>query len=376
MYSQDLLFQLIGLIYDAALEPAVWRHFLERLAEAVGGHSLNLAYIDGTDGCLTFMATARCDPAFVIDYERYYSRLDPWVAAAQSRGLMQHGIVGLGESLVGSVALEKTEFYSDFARRFQFIGGISAFVDVGHATAALSVCQCRFGQFGDPEVELIRALLPHLQRAMQVYRRLAGVEAKASYTSSALDHVRHGVLVISQGGKLLTANRAAAEIIRSRDGLFLDRGELRACRPDETLQLRRAISAALHAPDRIGARISTTAMLSRPSGRRPLTIMVAPIPPRASLFGINPAAVTFVTDPEGMPLPQIDAIRTILHLTSAEARLVQCLVAGHSVEAAAERLDIGLETARKRLKMIFQKTDTHRQADLVRLVLLSTPPTS
>ena len=56
------------------------------------------------------------------------------------------------------------------------------------------------------------------------------------------------------------------------------------------------------------------------------------------------------------------------------ARLVHCLAEGLTIKESADRLGIELETVRKRLKVIFQKTDTHRQADLVRLALLCAPP--
>jgi hypothetical protein len=42
---------------------------------------------------------------------------------------------------------------------------------------------------------------------------------------------------------------------------------------------------------------------------------------------------------------------------------------------AADRLAIRLETARKRVKMVFQKTDTPSSIRLIRLALISTLPT-
>jgi DNA-binding CsgD family transcriptional regulator len=40
---------------------------------------------------------------------------------------------------------------------------------------------------------------------------------------------------------------------------------------------------------------------------------------------------------------------------------------------AGERLGLRRETVRSRLKAIFEKTNTHRQGELVRLVLTGTP---
>jgi DNA-binding CsgD family transcriptional regulator len=56
--------------------------------------------------------------------------------------------------------------------------------------------------------------------------------------------------------------------------------------------------------------------------------------------------------------------------------LVLILLEGASVQEAADRLGLATDTVRKQLKSIFQKTDTRRQSDLIRHVLLSTLPGS
>jgi DNA-binding CsgD family transcriptional regulator len=50
--------------------------------------------------------------------------------------------------------------------------------------------------------------------------------------------------------------------------------------------------------------------------------------------------------------------------------LTRVLAEGATLDSAAARLGLRIGTVRTRLKTIFDKTGTHRQADLVRLVLL------
>jgi DNA-binding CsgD family transcriptional regulator len=44
------------------------------------------------------------------------------------------------------------------------------------------------------------------------------------------------------------------------------------------------------------------------------------------------------------------------------------LLSEESIETAADNLGVAYETARNMLKSIFQKTDTHRQGELVALL--------
>ena len=82
-------------------------------------------------------------------------------------------------------------------------------------------------------------------------------------------------------------------------------------------------------------------------------------------------AVVFVhiADPETGQLSATEMLETVYSLTPAEADLVRLLAGGHSLEAAAELRGVTMNTVRTQLKQVFAKTDTKRQAELVRLVL-------
>src|SRR5262245_2796466 len=75
---------------------------------------------------------------------------------------------------------------------------------------------------------------------------------------------------------------------------------------------------------------------------------------------------------EGRELPQADFLENRFDLTPAQARLVVLLFAGASLRSCAKVLGIKYETARSYLKSVFQKTGTHRQAELVLTVFQAT----
>src|SRR5262249_25017234 len=60
-------------------------------------------------------------------------------------------------------------------------------------------------------------------------------------------------------------------------------------------------------------------------------------------------------------------------LTPSEARLALRLVTGETQRSAAAELHISYETARTRLKSIFSKTGTCRQAELVVVIVPVSP---
>ena len=62
-------------------------------------------------------------------------------------------------------------------------------------------------------------------------------------------------------------------------------------------------------------------------------------------------------------------LRNLYGLTAAEIAVAERLMNGDTPQQAAAALGIKLSTARFHLGALFRKTDTRRQAELVRLLL-------
>ncbi|MEW5742712.1 MAG: helix-turn-helix transcriptional regulator [Myxococcota bacterium] len=68
-------------------------------------------------------------------------------------------------------------------------------------------------------------------------------------------------------------------------------------------------------------------------------------------------------------VPSVAVLEERFALTRAEARVARRLAMGRSLKHIAKELDISPETARTHAKRAMQKTQTHRQAELVSVVL-------
>ncbi|OXH87835.1 LuxR family transcriptional regulator, partial [Burkholderia multivorans] len=116
--------------------------------------------------------------------------------------------------------------------------------------------------------------------------------------------------------------------------------------------------------------------VSRRPPRPPLTIRVVPVGASDLPDGIDTAAraIVFVTEPDRPADIDPDCIATTFDLTPREAALAALLSGGLDLGEAAARLGIGIGTARGYLKQILAKTGTHRQAELVSLVVRAALP--
>jgi DNA-binding CsgD family transcriptional regulator len=112
-------------------------------------------------------------------------------------------------------------------------------------------------------------------------------------------------------------------------------------------------------------------IVSRRSGRRGFQILVTPLALPAARSGHpSAAAALFVSDPERSVGGIDEVLRGYYGLTPAEVRLAALLMDGRSLEEAAEHLELSRHTVRSQVKRIFSKTETRRQSELVRLLLV------
>jgi DNA-binding CsgD family transcriptional regulator len=110
--------------------------------------------------------------------------------------------------------------------------------------------------------------------------------------------------------------------------------------------------------------------LVRPSGRPALEVVVTPIRRESSsMFTSTAAAAIFVADPDTRAERPPEQLRRLYGLTPKEAQVASRLVSGMSPAEIRDDLGVTIHTVRGHLKQLFAKTGTHRQAELVRVLL-------
>ncbi len=109
-------------------------------------------------------------------------------------------------------------------------------------------------------------------------------------------------------------------------------------------------------------------VIARPS-MRPLILRTIPLQGLAAAMCHPARAIVVLLDAARVSLPTEAQLKRAFDLSEGEARLAIRLAAGQPLETAAGVCGISYETARKRLKVVFEKTDTCRQSELVGLII-------
>jgi DNA-binding CsgD family transcriptional regulator len=277
--------------------------------------------------------------------------------------------IGTSEQLCPFRELSRSEYYNDFLKSL----GIdhAAFVllqRTRHGDAILGIYRSRRqGEFDESALDVLRLLLPHVQRAFNLHLKISDLKARTGGLTAALDMMPTGVVLVGAKGEIVLMNRTASAILARRDGLVATPAGLRAQCVSESNHLERLIRQGVAAF--AGAGFSPAGLLISRSQQPPLQVLVTPAKNLALDITHAACAVVFITDPAQKERPLQDVLGTFFGLTPAEARVAGMLGGGSSPREIAQRLDVSSNTIKSQLASIYGKTGTSRQAQLVRLLM-------
>jgi DNA-binding CsgD family transcriptional regulator len=368
---------LVALAYEAALDPGRWPVFVRGVADAVAGTTTHIL-VQSRDAGGDVFAQVRADPGHAAEYRDHYSFINPYILHPErddTPGLV-HCVPWANPSDV-----RKTEFFADFLVRANIFPVLSAnlFNDRKRLGYLVSYRPLSAEPFGECEARLLSALLPHLQRALQVSQALTRSENARHSLLAALDALAQAVVVLDRRGRVWAVNRAATAILSEHDGLKICQGELRACSHSAQRRFSRMLASVLRTR---GAGIESPAggflAIERPSGRAALAALLSPLSVRSAVSPLfdelhEAAALVLLAAPdEPLSVPS-DLLRSCLGLTRREAEVAQLLLVGHDIRAVASQLHISYHTARVHQRVIYEKSGVHDKAQLVRSVLRCVP---
>jgi DNA-binding CsgD family transcriptional regulator len=365
MVTIDDFSRMVSAIYASALTPEDWIVAMADVGRTLGGQGAALIVSDGRSHSVKSAAVL---PEAAKSYREYYCEID-YVLDAVEKGPV--GLIRGGQPLVALKA--RSEFETDFMRPYYMDDGLFVrLTDGAMRTSFLVAAPKRSEPFDTAErVKLLSALVPHLQQALGTQDHLNDFAHRASGIAAAVDTVQHGIAVVGAGSTVKHLNSAAQRILRSDDGLCARSGSIEAtCGPDNA-ELHRSIAGAVFGHE-CGSRSGDSFLCRRPSGKRPYVIHVLPFAPTTEDLS-EARALVILIDPEQQPETPTSLLRRVYGLTNAEADVALRVLHGDGLKPISEELSLSMATIKTHLQHIFAKTYTHRQAELVRLLLTITP---
>jgi DNA-binding CsgD family transcriptional regulator len=368
--SVRALSDLIGAIYDCALDPSRWEDTLTRIKDELHSETAVLHLNDLSCDRVLMQKNVGIEPSWLEKQAKYVSeihRLLPKLPIPDEPHVLSRHIP---RSIV-----EASQFVQDWLKPQGIIDVMQLFLvhTPTHYSGLGIGWHQRHGIATDHEIEFARLLSPHLRRAVTIGNILDFRVIERTRITEALDALRCGVVLTDKQGVILHANCSAQHMLANGDLIKELRGVLSVNAPSAAKELRTAIKrAACDEADlgETGLAVRVTDPDEPPSFAHVLPISRGNLRTRLQP---NAMAAVFV---ETLPNEQYMAntMAKTFGLTPTEIRVLTSLLAGRTLAETAEDLHVAMTTVKTHLKSIFSKTGVNRQAELMRLTLRVVSP--
>ncbi|MET3612028.1 DNA-binding CsgD family transcriptional regulator/PAS domain-containing protein [Rhizobium aquaticum] len=362
--------ELTLLAEQAGMGLVAWEEFTQALATVVSGSMSILIQNDNLSPARGIAAHAGFSPDHVRKYVEHYVHVNPWNAFWSS---VKVGQVVRSSNVMPAASFRGTEFYNDWLRP---LGGLYDGIGVKLQASADTPIVLSM-QLPDKNLDAAESIIePIIERLQGVlvrsiatsYRNIEGYR-KVAAAAALVNREPDIAFAVDDKMRIVEANTlgehalSAGTVVNSRNRTLRIN-----CEPAHRW-LEQAVMAMANLkplPDHRHA--------FSHHGRN-YRVSVLRVPEADSRWSSN-----FIL-PRYLGLVQIrnlssnhatfdtKAFCRLFHITPAELRLCELLLENLTLSECADRLFITRETARHRLKQVFNKTGISRQAELIGLLL-------
>lgn len=358
---------LIGLLCEGVTETRPFARFLDALRGWLAADGTTLLIERQRRDWPGLILSSGGNPDRIEHYRKVFTE-DPFFDLPLGR------VVTLREHL-GEAAFAQSSFMNEFMRPHGVLHVLGADVvvpgDIRVRLRASRLAPCE--DFGEAEKARLMPLLPHIERLVGLFLRLANAEAELELFEGVLKRLAVATVVVDRECRILHASPLARELFEEGDALKADHGMLKMV--GSISGSKALVQAAAEIADAVVPQTAvppTRVLHCHRGGRAHLGLLIRPVPRSPKLDApLRGTALVIVVDPDREVAPQPEMLAQLYGFTRAEAEVAALMGRGLSLEEASDSLGISKHTGRAHLRAIFAKTGATRQSGLVRMLMRS-----
>lgn len=356
----------------AATGQGTWDKVPAVLSKAFPGSFGGLYNMNFPESRLNFLSWQNVDPTFEKTFAEHFAYINPWAPYWAS---LKSTTIAASENVFPARTFAKSEFYNDWLLpQDKAVAAVGMKVVGGRNEAVYLLLHFPLSKseaYDRVALEVMAQVRGSIERSVNLTRLLRADVETALARASLVARSRCAAFIVGGDRRLYDANAHAEWLLSSGQCVTVRQGQCHLA--DVAADVR--FGAALEKLSN-GLPTSTSRIAYRTAaGAWQVSFATIPLPEFASygaLALLPPQQMVLVlvedlgfTGTDGHDLASLAAL---FGLTPSEIAFCRRLLFGESVSDAAGQLGISVETARSRLKSIFQKTGTSRQGQLMLLL--------
>lgn len=355
---------LVGRIYDCALDMTLWTNVLGEITEAVGGAMANVISADPIKGRQTFaLSWNLSDDLAALILEN--APLNPTLPFGLTMPICEPTAA---TRTIDIDAFHRSRYWTTcFAGRGYYDCVAAPLTRTVTTFTAIGIFGGETkGAYTDEDIEVARLLMPHIKRSLEIAGVLGRQRVEVDTLHAALDALTDVALIIEADGTILFGNEAAnAELAKAR--IIRRHGNRLLGVTREAARLLETLSAA-------EGRMRHRGLEARLLDNTGCTLYATWASLNATDQGLEGPVLLLLREPEVALETPLSSAAALFSLTPGETLVLAQVLMGCTLSAAAEILGVARSTVKSHLAAIYGKTRTNRQSELVKLVMSLASP--
>jgi DNA-binding CsgD family transcriptional regulator len=355
-------------IYEGVLETPPWHSLLRLLEDYISTKSASIVIRrpseDGPGSTITLYENRDA----LVNFQTSSYKDSPFAE-------LPEGKVFCLSDRVTQRELNKLDHYKNFMKVYGVtdIMGFDVCDDESDSHIRLRLRVVRLGEeakFTGVEKQRLASIIPLMKKSLTIYSRMEIRGVSQEIYQELLASMDIASFILGSNFEVMAKNYLAEQVIKNKDGLFLENKKLRCLNSTEQKKFTEACKGVLDArsmDDSAFVLENFTFSRSEPGANWSALVRLVD---SHNFMGADtsPELLLLLRDSSRRQVPTPALLRDVFGLTPAEAKLTLKLLDGLSLTAAAEEIGVSRNTARTQLSSVFSKTNLNSQAQLVKLV--------
>lgn len=363
--------KIIGMIYDAALNPMLWQDVLTEIVDFTHSTTAIFTATDQLSPNYDFVFSHNIPPEGMLAYQ------DEQVKVIDMRIHAPYWMKkGLGDTVLNTFA-----HYADMpieSDEFLFYEKCAKPTNISHVAAVLLERSAyswavfavhrspQLDQYSEQEEKILKRLGVHLRRALQIYRQMMLLKQEKKNIYRILDHLKVGIILINQDYRLTYTNKIVKNLFDQSNILEIDKNSSLKTLKNFQDQLNQLIRSALFSQNDLNHQAGGVIALYDDH----YSFMLSILPfSECEKLQEKRQVIIFVTATNQPQHLAKDYLIQKYKLAKRELEVCELFINGLSLEQIAKKLELTYGSVRIYIKNIFSKTGCSSQTELMQLLL-------
>ncbi|WP_335951440.1 helix-turn-helix transcriptional regulator [Acinetobacter beijerinckii] len=377
-YHEKHIDELIELIYQIPLSPNGWEKFGNRLNQILGSSLVHLLAMDFQRQALSYSYAVSIMPEALIastevHYLHYPVDADPrWTSFLnpERKGWYQCHY-HISDEYVAHSELFQNVF---LPAQIRYTAAHELILDDQLCVLWGISTSPQRQPLNQNELNFLDQLLVHLKRIAKIQRHIFEFSSKAIMGYALIDKLAQPIMLLNLTGEVSHCNHAMQQLLSKMETIKIEKNYLKLPEPYQTKfteSLKYIEFSHKYQQLLSEQKLEDGCIKIINQESEILYIFVSALISEQEIraFGIRPQVMLTFYSPTHSVSIDPHLLNIALNLTPAESRIALGLLDGLLPKEIAKRDQVHIDTVRKQIQSIYRKTETNRQADLVKLLL-------